>query len=100
MSYVAFGVFVLAVMGIPAGFVAWPVAWRFDASERVRAWARRLFVLHTVGVVSTVALAVRAEQARWPDAYLWVIPLYLVGLVSFVVGAAVTMVAVRNAKRA
>ena len=57
MRSLAFGIFVLAVMGIPAGFVAWPVAWRFDASERVRAWARRLFVLHTVGVVSTVALA-------------------------------------------
>ena len=100
MTSLAFGIFVLAVMGIPAGFVAWPIAWRYDASEHVRAWARRLFMLHTVGVVSTVALAVRAEQARWPDADLWVVPLYLVGLVSLVVGAFVTTAALRDAKRA
>ena len=100
MGYLGFVVFVLSVMGLPAGFVAWPLAWRYDASARVRRWARGLFWAHAIGVGATVALAVQAERGRWPDAYLWVLPLYLVGLLSLVAALVVTIVGVRDARRA
>jgi len=100
MGYLAFGVLLLSVMGLPTGFLAWPLASRYDASERVRLSARRLFWLHSVGVGSTVALAVQAERQRWPDAYLWILPLYFVGLLSLIAAAVMTRVGVRDAKRA
>ena len=100
MDDLGVGVFVLSVMGLPAGFVAWPLAWRYDASARVRAWARRLFWLHAIGVAATVALAVQAERAHWPDPYLWVLPLYLVGLFSLMAAVVVTTVGMRDARRA
>ena len=84
MSYLANALFILAVIGLSAGFVAWPLAVWMNVRGALRDRFRRVFWLHMVGVAAVMALAKFAQRARWPDAYLFILPLYPVGLATIV----------------
>jgi hypothetical protein len=96
MVYLAAVFFILALIGLPVGFVAWPLAVRMNLRAALRARFRRVFWMHAVGIAVTVAVAAYGQWAGWPDAYLLVLPLYLVGLATLVAVAAITIGGLRE----
>jgi hypothetical protein len=90
MGYLAAVLFILALIGLPMGFVAWPLAVRMNVRTAPRAQFRRVFWVHAVGIAVTTAVAAFAQQAGWLDAYLFVLPLYFVGLATLVADVAIT----------